>query len=191
MDELKEINLGDVENPWPIYISTLLTDDEEKAYVELMHEFKDVFAWTYKEMPGLDLKVVVHQLSIKKGARPVELAQRRSDPSWSLRLKLKSINSSRLGSFERDLNGACPKDDFPLPITELMINATMGHEALSFMDGSSRYNQIRIVPKDEKLMALRTPKGIYYYKVMSFGLKNTDATYQRAMKIFDDMLLRR
>ncbi|KAL0299884.1 UNVERIFIED_CONTAM: hypothetical protein Sangu_3149000 [Sesamum angustifolium] len=41
----------------------------------------------------------------------------------------------------RDLNNACPKDDFPLPIAELMIDATTGHEALSFMDGSSGYNQ--------------------------------------------------
>ncbi|KAL0327895.1 UNVERIFIED_CONTAM: Transposon Tf2-12 polyprotein [Sesamum calycinum] len=43
----------------------------------------------------------------------------------------------------RDLNNACPKDDFPLPIVELMIDATMDHEALSFMDGSSGYNQIQ------------------------------------------------
>ncbi|KAL0295963.1 UNVERIFIED_CONTAM: Transposon Tf2-12 polyprotein [Sesamum radiatum] len=89
----------------------------------------------------------------------------------------------------RDLNNACPKDDFPLPMVELMIDATTGHEALSFIDGSSRYNQIRMAPADEELTAFRTPKGIYYYKVMSYGLKNADATYQRAMqKIFDDML---
>ncbi|KAL0358237.1 UNVERIFIED_CONTAM: hypothetical protein Scaly_1509400 [Sesamum calycinum] len=44
----------------------------------------------------------------------------------------------------RDLNNACPKDDFPLPIAELMIDAATGHEALSFMDGSSGYNQIRM-----------------------------------------------
>ncbi|GAA0168524.1 hypothetical protein LIER_23225 [Lithospermum erythrorhizon] len=70
-----------------------------------------------------------------------------------------------------------------------MIDATTGHEALTFMDGSSGYNQIRIAPTDEELTAFRTPKGVYCYKVMSFGLKNAGATYQRAMqKIFDDML---
>ncbi|KAL0297870.1 UNVERIFIED_CONTAM: Retrovirus-related Pol polyprotein from transposon.6 [Sesamum angustifolium] len=64
-----------------------------------------------------------------------------------------------------------------------------GHEALSFMDGSSEYNQIRMAPADEELTAFCTPKGIYCYKVMPFGLKNAGATYQRAMqKIFDDML---
>ena len=70
-----------------------------------------------------------------------------------------------------------------------MVDATTGHEALSFMDGSSGYNQIRMAPKDEELTAFCTPKGIYCYKVMPFGLKNVGATYQRAMqKICDDML---
>ncbi|KAL0291211.1 UNVERIFIED_CONTAM: hypothetical protein Sangu_2539400 [Sesamum angustifolium] len=70
-----------------------------------------------------------------------------------------------------------------------MIDATMGREALSFLDGSSRYNQIRMAPTDEELMAFRTSKGIYCYKVMPFGLKNVSVTYQRTMqRIFNDML---
>ncbi|KAI5342406.1 hypothetical protein L3X38_010281 [Prunus dulcis] len=89
----------------------------------------------------------------------------------------------------RDLKEACPKDDFPLPIIELMVDATTGHEALSFMDGSSGYNQIRMPPEDEELTAFCIPEGIYYYKVMPFGLKNAGATYQCAIqKIFGDML---
>ena len=70
-----------------------------------------------------------------------------------------------------------------------MVDATTGHETLSFMDGSLGYNQIRMNPKDEELTAFRTPEGIYCYKVMPFRLKNADATYQRAMqKIFDNVL---
>ncbi|KAM1523176.1 hypothetical protein TB1_012589 [Malus domestica] len=70
-----------------------------------------------------------------------------------------------------------------------MVNATRGHEVLSFMDGSSGYHQIRMAPKDEELTTFCTPKGIYCYKVMPFGLINTGATYQRTMqKIFNDML---
>ncbi|XP_059277686.1 uncharacterized protein LOC132031802 [Lycium ferocissimum] len=70
-----------------------------------------------------------------------------------------------------------------------MIDATTGYEAMSFMDGSSSYNQIGMAPKDEELTAVRTPKGIYCYKLMPFGLKNAGATYQRAMQnIFDDLL---
>ncbi|KAL0404039.1 UNVERIFIED_CONTAM: Transposon Tf2-12 polyprotein [Sesamum radiatum] len=89
----------------------------------------------------------------------------------------------------RGVNNACPKDDFPLPIAELMIDGTTGHKALSFMDGLFGYNQIRMAPADEELTAFHTPKGIYCYKIMLFRLKNTRATYQRAMqRIFDDML---
>ena len=70
-----------------------------------------------------------------------------------------------------------------------MVDATTRHDVLSFMDGSSGYNHIRMAPQDEELTAFRTPKRIYCYKVMSLGLKNARATYQRAMqKIFDDML---
>ncbi|KAL0287782.1 UNVERIFIED_CONTAM: Transposon Tf2-12 polyprotein [Sesamum calycinum] len=216
IDELKEINFGDVENPRPIYISALLTDHEEGAYIELLLEFKDVFAWSYKEMPGLDPKVAIHQLSIRKGARPVKQAQRRFRPELVPLIEVEVNKLIEVGFIRevkyptwissivpirkkngqirvcvdfRDLNGAWPKDDFPLPIAELMIDATTGHDALSFMDGSSGYNQIRMVLKDEELIAFCTPKGIYCYTVMPFGLKNAGATYQRAMqKIFDDML---
>ncbi|KAK4395695.1 hypothetical protein Sango_1723800 [Sesamum angolense] len=67
----------------------------------------------------------------------------------------------------RDLNNACPKDDFPLTIAELMINATIGHEALSFMDGLSGYNQIRMAPADEELTAFRTPKASIRKPILS------------------------
>ncbi|KAK4385647.1 hypothetical protein Sango_2688700 [Sesamum angolense] len=77
IDELKEVNLGDIENPRPIYISASLTQEEERTYIALLHEFKDVFAWSYKEMPGLDPKAAVHHLSVKKGARPVKQSQLR------------------------------------------------------------------------------------------------------------------
>lgn len=54
IDELKKINLGDLDNSLPIYLSAMLSADEEKSYVELLHEFKD-----YKEIPGMDLKVAI------------------------------------------------------------------------------------------------------------------------------------
>ncbi|KAK4397785.1 hypothetical protein Sango_1254000 [Sesamum angolense] len=58
IDESKEVNLGDIENPRPIYISASLTQEEEGTYIALLHQFKDVFAWSYKEIPGLDPKNV-------------------------------------------------------------------------------------------------------------------------------------
>ncbi|XP_031127546.1 uncharacterized protein LOC116029639 [Ipomoea triloba] len=216
IDELKEVDLGTPENPRPIFISTLLSNEDEEIYVTLLKEYIDVFAWTYKEMPGLDPKVAVHRLAVKKTCRPVKQAQRRfrpelipsiegevnklievgfirevKYPTWisSIVPVRKKNGQIRVCVDFRDLNVACPKDDFPLPITELMIDAVTGHEIMSFMDGSSGYNQIRMAPEDEELTAFRTPKGIYCYKVIPFGLKNAGATYQRAMQtIFDDML---
>ena len=51
-----------------------MTPEEESKYFELLMEYKDVFAWTYKEMPGLDPTIVVHRLAIKQGVRPIKQA---------------------------------------------------------------------------------------------------------------------
>ena len=89
----------------------------------------------------------------------------------------------------RDLNKACPKDAFPLPIPDILLDNVVGHQMFPFMDGFSGYNQIRMAPEDEEKTAFYTPVGTYCYTVMPFGLKNAGATYQRAMQhIFADML---
>lgn len=89
----------------------------------------------------------------------------------------------------RDLNKAYPKDDLPLPNIDNLVDAMVGHEMLSLMDGFSRYNQIKVAPKDQHKTAFITPWGTFYYKVMPFGLKNAGATYQRAMTyIFHDYM---
>ncbi|XP_023925929.2 uncharacterized protein LOC112037349 [Quercus suber] len=74
--ELKEVNLGTAEEPRPTFISALLTPEEEEGYLKLLVEYKDVFAWIYKEMPGLNPSIAVHHLAVKKGMRPVKQAQR-------------------------------------------------------------------------------------------------------------------
>ena len=72
---------------------------------------------------------------------------------------------------------------------DMLIDSAAGHAIFSFMNGFSSYNQIRMSPKDVAKIAFRTPIGNFYYTVMLFGLKNTDATYQRAMTaIFHDMM---
>nr|GMD22429.1 uncharacterized protein LOC109150426 [Ipomoea batatas] len=71
---------GTLENPRPIFISTLISNEDEEIYVKLLKEYIDVFAWTYKEMTDLDPKVAVHRLAVKKACRPVKQAQRRFCP---------------------------------------------------------------------------------------------------------------
>ena len=78
-----------------------------------------------------------------------------------------------------DINKACPKDSFPLPRIDLIVDATAGHELLSFMDAFSGYNQISMDPGDQEKTSFVTAQGTYYYRVMPFGLKNAGATYQR------------
>ena len=88
-----------------------------------------------------------------------------------------------------NLNEACPKDSFPVPRIDQMVDATAGHELLSFMDAYSGYNQIPMYHRDEEHTAFITDRGLYCYKVMPFGLKNAGATYQRLVnKIFADLL---
>ena len=89
----------------------------------------------------------------------------------------------------RDLNRESPKDNFPLPHKDILVDNTSGHEMFSFMDGFSRYNQIRIDPDDQSKTAFLTPLGVLRYQVMLFGLKNAGATYHKAMvMIFHDMI---
>ena len=102
-----------------------------------------------------------------------------------------------------DLNDACPKDSFPLPRIDQIVDALAWHGMLSFMDAFSGYHQIPIHPSDAETTSFITPHGLYCYNVMPFGLKNAGATYQRlvtkmfrplldsAMEVYiDDMLVK-
>ena len=91
----------------------------------------------------------------------------------------------------RDLNKASPKDDFPLPHIDMLVDSTAGHSMLSFMDGFSGYSQILMAPEDMEKTSFITEWGTYCYRVMPFGLKNVGATYQRAVTtLFHDMMHR-
>ena len=79
----------------------------------------------------------------------------------------------------RGLNKASPKDDFPLLDIDFLVDNTARHALLSFMDGFSRYNQIKMAPEGMEKTSFITSWGTYCYKIMPFSLKNTGATYQR------------
>ena len=71
----------------------------------------------------------------------------------------------------KNLNKACPKDKFPLPNIDLLIDSATRSAMFSFMDGFSEYNQIRMAQKDANKTAFRTPMSNFYYTMMPFGLK--------------------
>ena len=78
-----------------------------------------------------------------------------------------------------DLNNACPKDSFPMPKIDQLMDSMVGHKLLTFMDAFSGYNQIQMAEEDQEKIAFITSQGLYCYKVMPFGLKNVGAMYQR------------
>jgi hypothetical protein len=81
-----------------------------------------------------------------------------------------------------DLNKHCPKDPFPLPLIDLVVDSMAGSVLLCFLDCYSGYHQIAMHPDDEDKTTFITPHDIYFYKVMTFGLKNVGATYRKAIQ---------
>nr|KYP59375.1 Transposon Ty3-I Gag-Pol polyprotein [Cajanus cajan] len=88
-----------------------------------------------------------------------------------------------------DLNKACPKDSYPLPSIDRLVDRASGHALLNFLDAYSGYNQIMMYPPDEVHTSFITDRANYCYRVMPFGLKNVGATYQRLMdKVFHQQI---
>ena len=80
-----------------------------------------------------------------------------------------------------DLNKACPKDSYPLPRIDTLVDSTARNQLLSFMGAFSRYNQIKMEEADQEKTSFVTSQKLFCYKVMPFELKNAEATYQRLM----------
>ena len=190
-----------------IQVGNTLTTSEKNALVALFTEFKEVFAWSYEDMPRIDTDIVQHCIPTNPTMKPIKQKLRRMKPEWTLKIKeevekqynagfLRVVNylewlanvvlkpkkdrKVRMCVDFQDLNKANPKDDFPLPHIDILVDNTTGHALLSFMDGFSRYNQIKMAPEDMEKTFFITPWGTYCYKVMPFGLKNASATYQCA-----------
>ena len=88
-----------------------------------------------------------------------------------------------------DLNKACPNDPFPMPKIDQLVDATVGHPRMSFLDAFQGYHQIPLALDDQEKTAFVTPIENYHYKVMPFGLKNARSTYQRMMtRMFESLL---
>ncbi|GKV47379.1 hypothetical protein SLEP1_g54284 [Rubroshorea leprosula] len=217
-DPLEEVNLGTEADPKITFINGSLEPCLHDKIISILHEYKDCLAWDYSEMPGLDRNLVEHRLPIRPDFKPFKRPPRRMSPEVTLKvkeeierlLKVGFIRTSRYvewlsnvvpvvkknGKLRicvdfRNLNLATPKDEYPMPIADLLVDGAARHRILSFMDGHSGYNQIFIAEEDIPKTAFRCPGaiGTYEWVVMPFGLKNAGATYQRAMNaIFHDMI---
>ena len=217
-DDLETIDLGTADQPREMRIGTTLSADERYSFLRLLRSYLDVFSWSYEDMPSLGPSIVQHHLPLVPHARPVKQKLRRLHPRWSLQVKEEIQKQLSVGFISvvqypewlanivpvpekdgkvrvcvdfRNLNKASPKDDFPLPHIDMLVDSIAGHAMLSFMDGFSGYNQIMMAPEDREKTSFITEWGTYCYRVMSFGLKNAGATYQRAATtLFHDMMHR-
>lgn len=158
-------------------------------------------------MPGISREIVEHTIPLIPGMKPVKQKWRRMKPEVALKIKgeIKKQLTARFIKVAkypewianvvpvpktdgrvpmcvdyRDLNKASPKDDFPLPHIDILVENTANHALLSFMDGYAGYNQILMAEKDMEKTTFTTSWGTYCYTVMPFGLKKAGATYQRA-----------
>ena len=112
-------------------------------------------------------------------------------PKWlaNVVVVLKKCGKWRVCIDYTDLNDAFPKDNFPLPRIDQIVDASVGHGMLSFLDAFSGYHQIPMYPPDAEKTTFITPHGLFCYNVMSFVLKNAGATYQRLVtKMFRPLL---
>lgn len=212
-EPMKVINLGSEEDKKEMKIGALLVLVVKKRMIELLREYVDVFAWSYQDMPGLDTNIIEHRFPLKPEYPPIKQKLRRTRPYMAIKIKeevQKQIDVGFLIMYEypqwlanivhvpkkddkvqmcvdyKYLNKANPKDDFPIPHIDMLVDNTAKFNVFSLMDGFSGYNQIRMEPKDREKTTFITPWGTFLYRVMPFGLKNVDATYQIAILPWHD-----
>ena len=175
-----------------------------------------MFAWNPYEAPGVDPNFICHRLNVNPTVMPRRQPSRRPSKEHAEAVrsevaKLKQIEAikevfypqwlantvvvkKKTGKWRvcvdfTDLNKACSKDPFPMPKIDQLVDATVGHPRMSFLDAFQGYHQISLAADDQEKIAFVIPIGNYHYKVMPFSLKNIGSTYQRMMtKMFEPQL---
>ncbi|XP_072058072.1 uncharacterized protein [Arachis hypogaea] len=212
--DMEKLQIGRTNDEYT-FINMKLPYDLKEDLSQFLKQNRDLFAFTPADMPGIDPDLISHQLAVDPKAKPVAQRRRKMSQDWAAEVRSqvkalleanfirelpyttwlanvvlvkKSNGEWRMCIDYTDLNKACPKDAFPLPNIDGLVDAASGHRYLSFMDTYSGYNQIPMHRPDEEKTAFITPDGTYCYTVMPFGLKNAGATYQRLVnKIFQNL----
>jgi hypothetical protein len=169
-DPLEEIDIGNDKIPRPTFVNKTLETDPRDEMIGLLKEYSDFFAWNYTEMSGLSREIVEHRLPIKSGFRPFKQKARTFHPDLLLRIKdeihrlieanfirpcryaelvsnIAPVEKKESGKLRvcidfRNLNRATPKDEYPMPIADTLINNASRNGIISFLDGNAGYNQI-------------------------------------------------
>jgi len=183
-----------------LQIGTSLPNREESHIEQVLRQNVDLFAWSAADLLGVHPKVASHKLSIFPNTKPIsqkkrKLGENRRQAAIAEADKLKKVGfvgeahyttwlanvvlvKKSNGKWHMcvdytDQNKTSPRDK--------LVDGAVGHAVLSFLDAYSGYNQIPMVDEDKIKIAFITEEAHLYYKVMPFGLKNSNVTYQRLM----------
>ena len=208
--ELEPVQLDD-QPKHLAYIGSKLAEDAKDLLIHFLKQNVEEFAWKQEDMEGIDPAVITYKLNVTPSFKPVKqkrrsfapkrqkaideevskLLQARAIrevdyPDWLVNVVLvkKANGKWRLCIDFTDVNRAYPKDSFPLPRIDLIMDITAGHEFLSFMDAFSSYNQIRLDPNYQEKTSFVTGQGTYCYQVMLFWVQESGgAVYQKSTRL--------
>ena len=169
VEKLEEVFLDDSNREWTTKIATLTSPAIHQALTTFLKNNRDVFTWSHEDMPRIDPSVMVHRLNVSPFFPPIRQKKRvfalEQDqaiakevrklqevsfirevyyPDWLANVVMikKASGKWRMCMDFTDLNKACPKDNYPLPRVDVLVDSTVRHQLLSFMDAFSGYNQI-------------------------------------------------
>jgi hypothetical protein len=168
---LEEIDIGDGKTPKPTFVNKTLETDPRNEMIGVLKEYSDCFAWNYTEMLGLSREIVEHRLPIKSGFRPFKQRARTFRPDLLPRIKdeihrlleanfvrpcryaewvsnIVPIEKKESGKLRvcidfRNLNRATPKDEYPMPIADTLINNASGNMSHPVLEGKPNANHVR------------------------------------------------
>jgi hypothetical protein len=189
-----------------VLLGSQLSEEQEKNLLRFLFNNKDVFAWSANDLCGVNKDVIEHSLNVDPSFRPRKQRLRKmSDdkaegardevkrllsagvirevkyPEWLANtVMVKKANDKwRMCIDFTDLNKACPKDEFPLPRIDSLVDAAASSELMSLLDCYSGYHQIWMKKEDEPKTSFITPSGTYCYLRMTEGLKNAGGSFSR------------
>ncbi|XP_058106410.1 uncharacterized protein LOC131249639 [Magnolia sinica] len=188
------MNLGTEEEPRNTFISAGLPEQEAEKYVELLKENRDIFAWTYAEMPSLEPSVAMHRLNISKEKRPVKQAQRRFHPDLIPLMEEEVNQLIKVGSVKvlNDKTNAIRK-------TGQMDAVTFRIYDHMYFDGTSRASRasaevIFITPQGDLLpysftLGAACTNNEAEYKALIIGMEIAQEMKIKMLQIFRDSKL--
>ena len=161
-----------------------LPSQEKEQLLEFLRENVDMFAWSLYETPSIDPSFIYHRLNVNPNIIPnrqppwcpskehveaiksevAKLKQARAIkevfyPQWLANTVVvkKKTGKWRVCVDFTDLNKTCPKDPFPMPKIDQLVDATIGHPRMSFLDAFQGYHQIPLALDDQEKTAFVTP----------------------------------